>query len=473
MQENPYREDRELIRELLRQYENLKNGHSHSFIEEDAFEKIIDHYQEREDLVRAMEAAEIGSEQFPYSSLLLIKKADILLAYRRYKEALDVLEQASLLDSTDINLYILKTDAYLALDQQEKAVILLEEALSLFEGEERIELLFELADVYDDYEDFDKVFDCLKLILEDDPNNEEALYKICFWTDFTGRNEEGIRLHQSIIDEYPYNELAWFNLAAAYQGLKLYEKAIDAYKYAITIEEKFDYAYRNMGDAYIRLRKYKEAIEALEKVNELAKPEDVIFEAIGYCYERMKNHAQARFYYRKASHLRQDDSKLFYKIACTYYNEGNWAACIKQLETALKIHRLQPEYNLLAGECKIQLGLFKDAIQYFTNAVRLRPKNAGGWEALIRCLYKAGFYEEALEQTQSALYATNSKPLFIFYKAAVLFATVKAKEAIIQLELAMEKAPRLLKKFVELNPAILQNQQVVDLLARFKRNKSI
>ena len=67
MQENPYREDRELIRELLRQYENLKNGHSHSFIEEDAFEKIIDHYQEREDLVRAMEAAEIVSEQFPYS----------------------------------------------------------------------------------------------------------------------------------------------------------------------------------------------------------------------------------------------------------------------------------------------------------------------------------------------------------------------------------------------------------------------
>ena len=364
MQENPYREDRELIQELLKQFENLKTGRSHSFIEEDAFEKIIDYYQEKEDLARAMEAAEIASEQFPYSAMLLIKKADILLANRRYQEALDTLDQASLLDSGDINLYILKTDAFLALDQQQKAVKLLEEALSHFEGEEKIELLFELADVYDDYEDFDKVFDCLKLILDDDPNNEEALYKICFWTDFTGRNEEGIRLHLKIIDDFPYNELAWFNLAAAYQGLKLYEKAIDAYKYAITIEEKFDYAYRNMGDAYIRLRKYKEAIEALEKVNELAKPEDVIFEAIGYCYEKMKNHAQARFYYRKASHLRQDDSKLFYKIACTYYNEGQWQACIKQLDTAMKIHRLQPEYNLLAGECKMQLGLFKDCLLY-------------------------------------------------------------------------------------------------------------
>jgi hypothetical protein len=54
---------------------------------------------------------------------------------------------------------------------------LLEAALLQFEGEERLDLLFELADVYDDYEEFDKVFDCLKLILAEDPNNEEALYK--------------------------------------------------------------------------------------------------------------------------------------------------------------------------------------------------------------------------------------------------------------------------------------------------------
>lgn len=470
---NPYREDREQLRELLKQYENFKSGRSHSFIEEDAFEKIIDYYQEKEELVKAMEAAEIGSEQFPYSSMLLIKKADILLANRRYQDALDILEQASLLDGADINLYILKTDAYLALDQQEKAVILLEEALSLFEGEEKIELLFELADVYDDYEDFDKVFDCLKMVLEEEPNNEEALYKICFWTDFTGRNEESIRLHQQIIDEYPYNELAWFNLAAAYQGLKLYEKAIDAYKYAITIEEKFDYAYRNMGDAYIRLRKYKEAIEALEKVNELAKPEDVIFEAIGHCYDRLKNFAQARFHYRKASHLRQDDSKLFYKIACTYFNEGQWESCIKQLDTAMRIHKLQPEYNLLAGECKINQGQFKEAVQYFSNVVRIRPKNASGWEALIRCLYKAEYFEEALEQTESAIKVTAGKPLFLFYKASVLFALGKTKEAVLQLEEAMRQTPKLLKKFVELNPSILQNQLVVDVVARFKRNKSI
>lgn len=473
MKEHPYREEREELQELLRQFENLKNGKSHSFMEEEAFEKLIDYFDDMEDSANALEAAELGAEQFPYSSTLLLKKADLYIGLKKYSEALTLLEHAQLLDSKNINLYILKTDAYLALDQQNKAVELLEEGLKLFEGEERIELLFELADVYDDYEDFEKIFDCLKLILEDDRNNEEALYKICFWTDFTGRNEESIRLHTKIINEYPYNELAWFNLASAYQGLKLYEKAIDAYHYAIAIDEKFDYAYRNIGDAYIKLRKYKEAIEILERVLELSKPEEVIFEAIGYCYDHLHNYAQARFYYRKASHLNPENSKLFYKIACTYFHEKQWTSAIKQLEIAIKLRRKQPEYNLLMGQCKVEIGAVKEAIQYFSNAISISPRNASGWEALIRCLYNAGFFEEAAEQVQTALKITKGKPLFIFYQSAVLFALGKSKEALIVLEKAMEKAPKLLKKFIGLNPAIFQNQQVVDIIARHKRNRSI
>lgn len=473
MKDSSHHQDKDEIRELVRQFQNYKAGRSHTFLDEEAFERIIDYFDEIEDLAQALEAAEIGTEQFPFSSALLIKKADVLIATRRYHEALELLDHAALLDSNDINLYILKTDVYLALDQQEKAVVLLENALQLFEGEERLELLFELADVYDDYEEFDKIFDCLKLILEQEPNNEEALYKICFWTDFTGRNEESIRLHQQIIEEFPYNELAWFNLAAAYQGLKLYEKSIDAYKYAVAIDEKFDYAFRNMGDAYIRMRKYKEAIECLERVLELSRPEDVIYEAIGHCYDRLKNFAQARFYYRKASHLNQEDSKLQYKIACTYINEAQWNPAMKHLEIALQIHRMQPEYNLAMGECKMQVQQYREAIQYFTNVVRQRPRNSTGWESLIRCLYHGEFFEEALEQVQVALKMTDQKPVFLYYLTAIYFALGKSKEGLLQLERAMEKAPRMLKKLIDLNPALLRNSQIVDIAARFKRNRSI
>lgn len=473
MSKYPYRQDREELRELLQQYDNLKSGRSHSFIEEDSFEKIIDYFDEKDELVKAREAAEFAVEQYPYSSTLLLKKCDLLIASKKYKEALYYLEQAELLDSGDINLYILKTDAYLALDQQGKAASVLETALNYFEGDEKIELLFELTDVYDDYENFDKVFDCLKIILQLDPNNEEALYKICFWTDFTGRNEEGIRLHQEIIEEFPFSELAWFNLAAAYQGIKLYEKAIDAYQYAVAIDEKFDYAWRNMGDAYLRIRKYKEAIEVLQKVLELTRPEDVIYEAIGHCFDKLQNYAQARFNYRKAAHLNQEDTQLYYKIACTYMNEGIWESAIKNLQIAMRIHRMQPEYNLAMGQCYMEQGKIEEAVQYFGNVVRTKPKNSNGWLELLKCLYHARCFEEGLEYVEHAITLTNTKPIFIFYKCAFLLALGKSKEAILQLETGMAKNSKLVKKLIELNPSILQSQLVVDVIARFKRNKSI
>ncbi|MFM1775687.1 MAG: hypothetical protein RJA53_1297, partial [Bacteroidota bacterium] len=174
MSQNRYQEDRESLKELLQQYRNLKLGRQHQFLEEESFLRIIDYFDEKDNVKEALEAVEIGLSQFPFASALMIKKADLLIVDKRYLEALDILETSELYDNSDIDLYILKTDAYLALDQPEKAAELLEDAIHKFEGDEKVDLLFELADVYDDYESFEKVFDCLVLILEQEPANEEA-----------------------------------------------------------------------------------------------------------------------------------------------------------------------------------------------------------------------------------------------------------------------------------------------------------
>ncbi|MEP7080763.1 MAG: hypothetical protein ABI784_08535, partial [Ginsengibacter sp.] len=225
MKPDQYSNENDELKDLLKQYNNFKNGRKFNFLEEESFIMLIDYFDEADQLPHAFEAVDFAIEQYPFSGALLCKKADLLIMQQRYNEALVLLEKAETFDSNDLNLFILKTDVYLALDNSQKAASVLEEAIKKFTGEEKIELLFELSDVYDDYEEFDKVFDCLSIILEQDPGNEEALYKICFWTDFTGRYDESIKIHNTIIDELPYTHLAWFNLGTAYQGVKLYEKA--------------------------------------------------------------------------------------------------------------------------------------------------------------------------------------------------------------------------------------------------------
>ena len=471
MKQQPYHEGKGELNQILIDYHNLKAGKKHRFLDEESFIIIIDHFDEIENQSEALLAAEIGLGQYPYSSELMFRKADLLISSKKYIEALDLLDVAALYDGKNISYFILKTDALLALDRQPEAVELLQSALAYFDGEEKVDLLFDLADVYDDYEEFDKVFECLKVILEEEHNNEEALYKICFWTDFTGRYEEAIILHQKIIDESPYNEIAWFNLGTAYQGLKLYEKAIDAYQFAIVIEEKFDYAYRNMGDAYLRLRKYKEAIEVLEKVLELSRPEDVIYEALGHCHHKLKNTAQARFNYKKAVHLNNEDARLHYKVANTYMLDGQWQKAVKHLEDALRLNRNSREFNLAMGECKTQLGLFKEAIVYFGTVVLHRPKNVSGWAALLKCLIKAKILDQANERCLVALHHTGQKPIIIYLYVAILFAQNKNKEALIQLENAMAIDSKHLKTLLEINPNILQNNQVLDIIARYKSKK--
>lgn len=463
-------QEMESIEEMEKKYHQMKEGIAGNFLSEMGFEFLIDYYDEQQNLHKALEVAITGREYYPFSSELMIKHADLLIADRKYTQSLDVLEQARLLNSDDINIYILKVDALLALNEIEQAFSIFQQSLQMFEEDDKLDLLFEYVDVFDDYELYDMVFDCLTMVLQISPNDEVALYKICYWVEFTGRFEESIRIHQKIIDDNPYNELAWFNLAAAFQGLKLYEKALDAYQYAITINEKFDISYRNLGDVYIRLRKYKEAIEALTTVIELTRPEDVLYEAIGHCHHKLHNLPLARINYRKASHMQPDDNKLYYKIALTYMDESKWQQAIKSLETSLQILST-PESHLALGECLLHQSAYNDAIYHFGIAVKQKPKNIPHWEALIKGLYTAGFYEEAEKQANFALEATAQRPIFHFYIAMSLFAQAKNKEALHQLELGMLHAPRHFRKVLELNPGIMQNSRVVDVLARYNKNR--
>ncbi|HMP88226.1 MAG TPA: tetratricopeptide repeat protein, partial [Lacibacter sp.] len=211
----------------------------------------------------------------------------------------------------------------------------------------------------------------------------------------------------------------------------------------------------------------------LEKVLELSRPEEVIHEAMGYCYDKLGQLAQARFHYRKASHLNPEDSKLYYKIACTYLNEGQFESAIKQLNQALKMNRLQPDYNLVMGMALVELKQYEKAVEHFSLVIKARPRSVKGWQAMLDCMLVSGHLDHGLEYADAAYAATGQKPVFLFYRTAVLFATGQTKQALTALEQAMMQAPRLIKKLAELHPKILQHPQVVDLVARYKRSRSL
>jgi tetratricopeptide (TPR) repeat protein len=457
------------LEETLRRYEEVKKGESSSILDEEEFERVIEHFFQNSNEEQALLACDIARTYYPFSPTVLLLKAEILTQAQKYGQALNALDEMEQYDSNNLDATLLRSDILLSQLKYDQAALLLEQKSEDYEGKEKTELLLELSDVYDESEEFDAVFDTLKRVIEVDKRNEEALQKICFWAEFTGRLEESVTIHTKLTDDDPYNALAWFNMGAAYQGLKLYEKCIDAYEYCVAIDEKFEFAYRNMADAYMRLKWYEKALEVLEKHIEIAKPEDVIFEAMGYCWEKRKDFARARQFYRKASQLSPQDDGIFYKIGETYAREKQWEKAVKSFSVALHLDKDNATYCMAIGNCLMEMDVKSEALVCYLNAVRLKPNNKSTWTALIKGLYLTKYYDEAITQIEVARENCGDKADFSYYHAAALLELGKAKEAILQLEKALKLAPKKLKIFTELNPEYLLRSSVTDLVAKYKK----
>lgn len=457
--------------ELLQRYEQIKKGEAATMMDEEEYEQVIEYFLQNSNEDQALLACDIARTYYPFSASILLLKAEILTQSQKYGQALKALDEMEQYDQNNLDAALLRSDILLGQFKYDQAALWLEQKSKEFSGKEKIELLLELSDVYDECEEFDAVFDTLKRVIKIDRRNEEALQKICFWAEFTERLEESVTLHTQLTEEDPYNALAWFNLGAAYQGLKLYEKAIDAYEYCVAIDEKFEFAYRNLADAYMRLKWYEKAIEVLEKHLEISKPEDVIFEAMGYCWEKKKNFQRARYYYRQASQLSPQDDSIFYKIGETYARERQWEKAVKAYSVALHLNKDNASYCMAIGNCLMELDVKSEALVCYLNAVRLKPGNKTTWMALIKGLYIAGYYDEALTQLEIAREHCGDKPDLRYYQSAALFALGKTKEAILQLEKALKGSPSRLKLFTELNADNMRRAAVTDLIAKYKNKK--
>ncbi|MBC7554404.1 MAG: tetratricopeptide repeat protein [Taibaiella sp.] len=462
-------EDWGSIEDSLMKYEEVKKGNSTSILGEEEFESVIEHFLQESNEAEALLACDIAGTYYPFSSTILLLKAEILTQAQKYGQALIALDQVEQYDSKNIDAVLLRSDIMLAQLKFDRAAMWLEEQTANFTGREKVEILLELSDVYDESEEFEAVFDTLVRVIKIDKRNEEALQKLCFWAEFNGRLEESIALHVQLTDDDPYNSLAWFNLGAGYQGLKMYEKCIDAYEYCIAIDEKFEFAYRNMADAYMRMKLYDKALECLGRHLEIAKPEDVIFEAMGYCWEKRKDFIRARHFYRQALQLNPQDDTIFYKIGETYAREKQWEQAAKSFSSALNLDKENAAYCMAIGNCLMEMDVKSEALVCYLNAVRLKPGSKTTWVALIRGLFLTGYHEEAIIQLEVARDHCGDKGEFSYYHAASLFELGKVKEAMLHLEKGLKDAPKKIKVFTSLNPEYMLRSTVAELIGKYKK----
>jgi tetratricopeptide (TPR) repeat protein len=392
------------ITELLEQYQSAIRNNTPIFLDEDSLEILIDHYEFMGDYSNAHQLCNIGIENHAFSSVFYLRKATLFLEQQELEKAEDLIEKATLFNPNDIEIVFSNAQLLVAKGLHDEAIALIKNKLKdHIPAEEKSDLMLEIAAIYEDKEQFDKMFDALKSALIFDYNNEEAYHRIWLCTEMTEKYEESIKLHEQIINESPYSFLAWYNLGHAYYGLEKYEKAIEAYEYVQAIDDQNDYILKDIGEVYFKIKRIDKAIETFSEYLQNNKEDEEIYYNLGMCFEEDKNYVKARQNYEKATRIDNSYDEAFFRIGECYAKQSKWQNAINYYKKAIKINEHRGDYYVALAKSCIQTNDLESALLYFNDAVQQQPRRLESWIEYINTLYDLGTYEFAMQTIDAAL----------------------------------------------------------------------
>lgn len=432
-------------------------------MEDEEFEEIAEYFIENDEANKGLKICEIALNQYPYNSALIILKADALLELDNIDEAEEIIENANFLDMTDVNTYLIKSDIALYRNKTDEALSYLHEALEKC-NEDLDSIYLQYADIYEDIENFEKVFAWLQKVIEYNVDNEEAFQRIWFAADMIDAHDRSIEFHKRILDKHPYSSHAWYNISHAYTSLKRFDEAIDALEYVLAIDEEYDVAYLDIAELYLKRKDYRKALEYYLEGEHFFKHYKDVFFHIGLCYEQLNEMNKSRNYYRKALAVDATCFETNYRLGRTYFKEDKINSAIGYFEKAHKLNEdsLKVLQALALSYNKIDDVL--EAIKVYQKMLELNPDNCYIWINLAINYFSAQERKFAFEllENASARFAENAE---IYYtKFLLLYETGKKKTALSALAKGLELDYELRKLVFDINPDLLNDQIVMNLV---------
>lgn len=435
--ENP--DDQVNITELVERYERFTKGESTPFFEQEDYEILIEYYQVKGQLDYAMDVVEKALQQYPYSAVLLLKKAQIYFDLKQLSFALQTLDVAEIYDSTEVGIPLLRAEIFAFQSRYQEAVELLQGLIETAEQDDLPDIYLQLCDVYEDWEKYNEVYDCLIACLQLDSNNEEALSRFNYCVEITEKFKDSISIHKHLIDENPYNEFAWYNLACAYRGINEYEKAINAFEYVLAINEDADYVYQDIAELHYKNGAYQKALDVLKDMCEAFEADDEIYFLQGKCHEALGNIKMARYCYKKAVRDNPSLSEAYFRIGETYKQEGLWGQAYKSFQKANELEKEQYEFCLAMAEAALEIGETDVALDACETAVDIFVKRYEAYFILAKVMTSSGDTNSARAVLMTGIEVCKTNIELSYAVCAIAFIEDKLKEGETLLRMLLEE----------------------------------
>src|SRR5690606_17615612 len=243
--------------------------------------------------------------------------------------------------------------------------------------------------------------------LEEDTEDQAALYNVVYCFEFLDQNEEAIAYLENYIERNPYSEIAWHQMGRLNYGLKKYEAALRAFDYATLIDDEFLGAFMEKAKSLERLKRYEDAIEAYNRTIELDDPTSYALLRIGKCYEKMGKKVLAIKYFNKTVHEDPLLEKGWIAITDFYVRQKNYQKALFFVNKALNIDNQNRMYWKRYATINKALNLFEEAEVGYRKAVEFGDYQLDTWLFWVDLLQFLGEFESG---AQALLQATEYFP---------------------------------------------------------------
>lgn len=455
------------IIQLVERYEKaLKKGKS-IYLSEEELETIAMFYIETMQLIEAVSVCDYAISQYQYEVSFYNQKAEAYRELGHFEKSLETLEQAEVIAPNEESIQLNKADTYVAMEEFDTAIEVLQTLANKQSESEKIDTYFEIADVYEDWEKYEQAIVYLKKIIAIEPENKMALEQMWFAVNLTENYEDSLTFHKKLTEETPYNYIAWNNLGCAYAGLMLYEKAIEAFEFALAVNPKYEKAYVDCMESCFKNENYLKAIdigiEALQELPPYTQRE--FYLNVGICYDKLEQHFKAREYFRQAIEHTPNFAPAFYEIARSYLLSEEPQKALPIINKAIEYSAMTSKYKLLKAEILMLLNRIDEAEEIWE---KVKKDSKGNAFKHIDLSKMEGLLDEDGIGLFQALIESNFNPAKMAYIHIVnLHAMDKKAEAAYMLNNALEDFPDDYEFLFEMNPELKTEPYIMDIIEDF------
>lgn len=429
------------------------------------FENIVGHYMDSGKITLAKKALKLGLDQHPIAVNLLLLKAELLILENRLDEASKLLYDLKSIEPNNEDVYIMIANVLSKLDKHQEAISILNEALNLTSDPADVYAMLGMEYLF--LEEFKAAKEAYIACVNLDKADYTALYNVIYCFDFLDEKAEAIHFLNNFINQNPYSEIAWHQLGKLHFENKDYNKALEAFDYAIIADEYFVGAYIEKAKVLERQKKYEQAIKIYQLTLQLDDPTAFVYLRIGKCYEALNERKKALKNYKQAIHEDPLMDKVWLVLSEFYVKENSFETAYYYINKAINIDEENVLYWKQFAFIAKELGRKKESSRALKRCLELGNYEYETWLAQIDLYAEMNQLQAALRTIDEALDFFPNDIKFIFRKAGLYYYTGQHEKAFECLEVALQLHTDYVLLSQNLFPKFFEEDRAMSLLKKY------